>query len=654
MKWGQGGHGDGCKHVVEYKRAGSTSSSTSTASATASSTASPDSALPGLERLRKAVRFIFNARSLKCIPCSEALARGELPPSPAVAVDGATVCSLPPGPRVHMCLHCVSVCCKASGHLAQHFEASGHFLAIDVTHRQTFCARCDDYIYDPDIERVVEQERGLAIEMSLPKDSTRVAYKPWAPSSTQEEALLAGVAPESVISSRATPALGLRGLCNLGNTCFTNCIIQALSHNPLLRNYFLSGMHPRTARCIRLSEGPAPEYKEGQEVEGKWPKMSRWFKGVVSKVNSQAGTYDLQFDDGDTLQHVAPSCIRALDPALRPKPKENACLGCVITNIFNELYSGEATQYAPYKLIHSVWQHSKHLAGYSQQDAHEFFIALLDGLHSHCSQEDKEDECSCIIHRIFTGSLQSDVTCSSCGNVSSTIDPFWDISLDIREASSALYSAPAVTQGFAYQHRTLSLIDCLERFTLTEKLGVDALVTCEACEQKSLATKRLSLKRLPVVVCFHLKRFEHDEQAKKIDTYVRFPEVLDLRPFLTHSIVNAEKRNAAAAAASGGEGAGESSEASSEASSHVHAGKQEGGYEGSSDAYSYSLFAVVNHIGTMQNGHYTCFVKLAQQSGEWFKCDDETVTLSTLSDVLCSQGYMLFYAKTRLEYAASD
>ncbi len=97
------------------------------------------------------------------------------------------------------------------------------------------------------------------------------------------------------------------------------------------------------------------------------------------------------------------------------------------------MYSGERAPYAPYKLLYTVWQQSRHLAGYSQQDAHEFFIALLDGLHLHCGKSVHAGQaCDCIIHRIFTGSLQSDVTCSRCKSVSTTIDPLWDVSLDIR------------------------------------------------------------------------------------------------------------------------------------------------------------------------------------------------------------------------------
>jgi len=40
-------------------------------------------------------------------------------------------------------------------------------------------------------------------------------------------------------------------------------------------------------------------------------------------------------------------------------------------------------------------------------------------------------DCKCIIDRLFTGQLQSDLTCTKCGRVSTTVDPYWDISLEL-------------------------------------------------------------------------------------------------------------------------------------------------------------------------------------------------------------------------------
>jgi hypothetical protein len=44
------------------------------------------------------------------------------------------------------------------------------------------------------------------------------------------------------------------------------------------------------------------------------------------------------------------------------------------------------------------------------------------------------------------------------------------------------------------------------------------------------------MSELPMVVCFHLKRFEHELQAFKIDSIVRFPETLDMKPYLAESV----------------------------------------------------------------------------------------------------------------------
>ena len=44
-------------------------------------------------------------------------------------------------------------------------------------------------------------------------------------------------------------------------------------------------------------------------------------------------------------------------------------------------FLGAKTPLIPHVLLHMTWQHAHHLAGYEQQDAHEFFIATLDLLH---------------------------------------------------------------------------------------------------------------------------------------------------------------------------------------------------------------------------------------------------------------------------------
>lgn len=62
----------------------------------------------------------------------------------------------------------------------------------------------------------------------------------------------------------------------------------------------------------------------------------------------------------------------------------------------------------------------------------------------------------------------------------------------------------------------------------------------------------------------------------------------------------------------------------------------------------YALFAVVNHHGTIEGGHYTCYIR--QHVDDWYKCDDHIISRASLDDVLASQGYLLFYHKLFLDY----
>lgn len=107
----------------------------------------------------------------------------------------------------------------------------------------------------------------------------------------------------------------------------------------------------------------------------------------------------------------------------------------------------------------------------------------------------------------------------SIRNVSTTIDPFWDISLDLgsiqghkpntntvfMDGQMSSSSASGSGSGQIFNVPPKSLIDCLERFTRPEHLGSSAKIKCNNCNINQESTKQLTLKKLPIVACFHLK-----------------------------------------------------------------------------------------------------------------------------------------------------
>ncbi|XP_059835835.1 ubiquitin carboxyl-terminal hydrolase 22 isoform X2 [Hypanus sabinus] len=517
--------------------------------------------------------------------------------------------------RLHSCLYCVFFGCFTKKHIHEHAKSKRHNLAIDLLYGGIYCFMCQDYIYDKDMEQIAKEEQRKAWKLQ----GVGEKYSTWEPTKRELE-LLRHNPKRRKITTNCT--IGLRGLINLGNTCFMNCIVQALTHTPLLRDFFLSDRH----KCEMQS----------------------------------------------------PNC----------------CLVCEMSRLFQEFYSGYRSPHIPYRLLHLVWTHARHLAGYEQQDAHEFLIAALDVLHRHCKGDDNgkkasnPNHCNCIIDQIFTGGLQSDVTCQVCHGVSTTIDPFWDISLDLPGSSTPFWplspgSDGNVVNGESHMSSgTTTLTDCLRRFTRPEHLGSSAKIKCSGCHSYQESTKQLTMKKLPIVACFHLKRFEHSAKLRrKITTYVSFPLELDMTPFMASSRPSLSADSACMDSTNHGWGKPGSS-LSSICCLSIKESRMNGQYQqpvdslnndnkvlceqhrlremqlvcmcghdiitGKQPNHKYSLFAVVNHQGTLESGHYTSFIR--QHKDQWFKCDDAIITKASIKDVLDSEGYLLFYHKQFLEY----
>ena len=52
--------------------------------------------------------------------------------------------------------------------------------------------------------------------------------------------------------------------------------------------------------------------------------------------------------------------------------------------------------------------------------------------------------------------------------------------------------------------------------------------------------------------------------------------------------------------------------------------------------HSYNLYAVVNHQGTANSGHYTSYIRL--NNSRWYHCEDNKIRLVDVDEVLASEA----------------
>lgn len=116
-----------------------------------------------------------------------------------------------------------------------------------------YCQRCDDFIYDHELERLrspapdlslkglsgfISQLSGLFTVLTTYEVSKRKTHE-----NSADELFI-----RSNASKRPCARQGVRGLWNLGQSCFMNVILQALLHDPILHTHFLGNGH-QTQEC---------------------------------------------------------------------------------------------------------------------------------------------------------------------------------------------------------------------------------------------------------------------------------------------------------------------------------------------------------------------------------------------------------------------
>ena len=88
--------------------------------------------------------------------------------------------------------------------------------------------------------------------------------------------------------------------------------------------------------------------------------------------------------------------------------------------------------------------------------------------------------------------------------------------------------------------------DCLQNFVEREVLDDSERFYCRTCKSKQPSTKQFCVRRLPTVLCLHIKRFRWSHLARtKVDTFVEFPiNGLDMSHYLLRNLSSTRYSNA--------------------------------------------------------------------------------------------------------------
>jgi ubiquitin C-terminal hydrolase len=311
--------------------------------------------------------------------------------------------------------------------------------------------------------------------------------------------------------------------------------------------------------------------------------------------------------------------------------KSNVNSNTLISNSFNLIlknYNGDSYSSLSKFYSNFIAKHNE-FSNYMQQDCLEFIRKFLEDLNQELNliknkpkyieleqnnknkitiynefdNNFKNREDSIIINN-FYGTYINTFICKNCGFESFSFQKFLDLPLlfnNNNNNNNNNYSSNFNRNYNIYNYNSFSYNDSvkIEDMIKTnfneEEILFNSPCQNSNCKKKSVHLKKTNLCYLPKILILSLQRMR--KSRNKINTKVSFSETLNLNNFIDSEICN--------------------------------------------NNYQYQLYAIANHKGTIDFGHYYANIKI---DGNWYEFNDSMVTNCRIENP-SSNAYILFYIR---------
>jgi ubiquitin carboxyl-terminal hydrolase 8 len=249
-------------------------------------------------------------------------------------------------------------------------------------------------------------------------------------------------------------------------------------------------------------------------------------------------------------------------------------------------------------------------SGYAQNDLPEFLYFIIDSFHNSIKREVK-------INISGKPHNDTDLLAKSCYKMiknmysktySELLNIFYGVHVSLIKdinKENVLSSSPEpyclISLPIPNNKVSCSIYDCFDLYTQSELLEGENAWFNEKTNNKEDVYKSLLFWSLPEILIVDFKRFNNSN--RKINTLIETPiDLFDLRKYVI-------------------------------------------GYD--KDTYIYELFGITNHSGNCLGGHYTSYVKNA--NNKWYEFNDTNVKEISESKIITNKGYCYFYKKINLD-----